>query len=70
MTWTAIIFDGYEYTKEIFYGSHDSNKAMSEAHEKFGGFPARWGEGRVYHGKNIVVIIPGENLVYINENKT
>ena len=60
MTWTAIIFDGYEYTKEIFYGPHDSKKAMREACEKFAG---------AYYSKNVVVIIPSENPVHINEKK-
>ena len=61
MTWPAIIFDGHEYTKEIFYGSHDSNKAMNEASKKFGEV---WTTS-----KSVVVIIPGENPVYINEKK-
>tara|TARA_Y100000296_G_scaffold42485_1_gene48906 strand:+ start:445 stop:633 length:189 start_codon:yes stop_codon:yes gene_type:complete len=62
MTWTAIIFDGHAYTREIFYGSHDSVRAMREASGKFGRYSPT--------SRNVVVIIPGENPVYINEKKT
>jgi hypothetical protein len=61
MTWTAIIFDGHRYTREIFHGSHDSSKAMKEASEKFSAEPP--------YTNDVVVIIPGENPVHINRKK-
>ena len=60
MTWTAILYNGKTYHRQIFYGSHDSQDALKEAREKFVWlFPA---------AVNVVAIVPGEHpVVFIDK---
>tara|TARA_R110002020_G_scaffold50835_5_gene143951 strand:+ start:961 stop:1182 length:222 start_codon:yes stop_codon:yes gene_type:complete len=59
MTWTAILYNGDVYIKQIFYGANDSQEALKEAQEKFGRF---WPPG-----VNVVALVPGDHPVYLNE---
>jgi len=61
MTWTAIIYHGHQYSKELFYGSHDRAKAFTEAQGKFNVSRTAGGQ------RTVVIIIPGENPVYIHK---
>ena len=56
MTWTVILYDGSQYSREVFQGSHDSAKAIVEASKRFAEL---WPPT-----KNVVVVIPGEHPVY------
>ena len=59
MTWTAILYNGDVYIKQIFYGANDSQEALKEAQKKFGRF---WPPG-----VNVVALVPGDHPVYLNE---
>ena len=58
MTWTAILYNGDVYIKQIFYAPHDNHKAIKEAQTKFG-----------QSAINVVAVIPGDHPVYLNEQE-
>ena len=60
MTWTVILFDGESYSRQIFFGSHDGNRAFKEAGQKLA--PSSE-EGKV------ILLIPGEHPVYVSPKK-
>ena len=60
MTWTVILFDGESYSRQIFFGSHDGNRAFKEARQKLA--PSSE-EGKV------ILLIPGEHPVYVSSKK-
>jgi hypothetical protein len=62
MTWTAILYNGDTYRRQIFYGPIDSKNALKEAQEKFGHF---WPPA-----VNVVALVPGDHPVYLNELTT